>query len=51
MKDETEARLWADHHEDIANGIDLLFAQIMQAFRVLHRIEWSAPWKAEAGYE
>lgn len=24
---------------------------IMDAFRVLNRIEWSAPWKAEAGYE
>jgi hypothetical protein len=22
---------------------------IMDAFRVLHRIEWSAPWKTEAG--
>jgi hypothetical protein len=48
MRDEYEARLWNDSHVDTANGIDRLLGRIMQAFRVLHRIEWSAPWTAKS---
>ncbi len=46
MRDEQDVRLMTDHREAINEGIDSLLASIMRAFRVLHRIEWSAPWKA-----
>jgi len=51
MNERIEARIWGDHHEELTSGMNGLFARIMDAFRVLHRIEWSAPWKSEAGFE
>lgn len=47
MRDETDVRLMADHRDAINESIDGFLNSIMRAFRVLHRIEWSAPWKAE----
>ena len=44
MRDQYDARLWNDSHEQTRAGIDRLLARIMQAFRVLHRIHWAAPW-------
>ncbi len=44
MRDQYDARLWNDSHEQARAGIDRLLARIMQAFRVLHRIHWAAPW-------
>ncbi|WP_176400229.1 hypothetical protein [Sphingobium sp. Z007] len=46
MRDEYEDRLRNDSRQQINSGIDVLLAQIMQAFRVLHAIHWSAPWAA-----
>jgi hypothetical protein len=48
MRDEYHARLRRENHEDSSAGIDRLLGKIMQAFRVLHRIEWSAPWATPA---
>ncbi|MCI4589668.1 hypothetical protein MOK15_06140 [Sphingobium sp. BYY-5] len=44
MRDEYDDRLWNDGRTVINHGIDRLIATIMQAFRVLHCIHWSAPW-------
>lgn len=45
MRDEQDMRMWQEHHDAFTAQIGELFQQIMQAFRVLHRIEWSAPWR------
>ncbi|MEC3911126.1 hypothetical protein U5A82_11805 [Sphingobium sp. CR2-8] len=47
MRDEYDDRLWQDGRDDINHGIDRLLARVMQAFRVLHGIQWSAPWTKE----
>lgn len=47
MRDEYDARLWDESREDTNRAIDGLIARIMQAFRVLHGIHWSAPWQNE----
>ena len=44
MRDEYDARLWNDNRDQTNQGIDQLLTRIMQAFRVLHTIHWSAPW-------
>ncbi|PSO12117.1 hypothetical protein C7E20_09220 [Sphingobium sp. AEW4] len=48
MRDQYDARLWTDHHREASAGIDRLIARIMQAFRVLHSIHWSAPWSDDS---
>lgn len=47
MRDEYDDRLWNDGREHAYRGIDLLMDRIMQAFRALHRIHWTAPWQDE----
>jgi hypothetical protein len=47
MRDKYDAQLWTEHHVETSKGIDRLIARIMQAFRVLHGINWSAPWSDE----
>lgn len=47
MRDQYDARLWDDCHQDTAAGIDRLLARIMQAFAVLHGINWSSPWSSD----
>lgn len=44
MHDQTDARMWAEADKG-SFDIKSLIHSIMQAFRVLHRIEWSAPWQ------
>ena len=44
MRDEYDNRLWQFARKDSAQQIDHLLARVMQAFCVLHRITWSAPW-------
>lgn len=44
MRDHYDAQLWNEGHVETTAGIDRLLAHIMQAFCVLHRISWSAPW-------
>ncbi|MDX3899767.1 MAG: hypothetical protein QHC40_04555 [Sphingobium sp.] len=46
MRDQYEDRLLNDHRRQMMSGIDQLLRGVMQAFRVLHRISWSAPWTA-----
>lgn len=48
MRDQYDARLWTDHHREARAGIDRLIARVMQAFRVLHSIHWSAPWSDDS---
>ena len=44
MRDHYDARLWNDGHEEVHASVDRLLRRIMQAFHVLHRIHWAAPW-------
>jgi hypothetical protein len=44
MRDEYDDRLWNDGREHTNQGIDRLIAGIMQAFRALHRVQWTSPW-------
>jgi hypothetical protein len=48
MRDEYDDRLFKSLRKDSNAGIDRLLGQIMQAFRVLHRSQWSAPWATKA---
>lgn len=48
MRDEYDDRMLESLREDGNAGIDRLLDRIMQAFRVLHRSQWSAPWAAKA---
>lgn len=48
MRDEYDDRLLDSLRENSNAGIDRLLGQIMQAFRVLHRNQWSAPWATKA---
>ncbi|WP_164847336.1 hypothetical protein [Sphingobium algorifonticola] len=45
MRDENDMRMLEAHRAAIGDAIDALIGRIMQAFEVLHRIEWSAPWR------
>jgi hypothetical protein len=47
MRDEMDARIWVEHHEDFSNGIASLLASIGNAFRRLQNIRFDAPWKRE----
>ena len=51
MRDQYDARLWQDSHDDISRSADHFLLRVMrgvmQAFRVLHCIEWRAPWAEE----
>ena len=44
MRDEYDDRLWREIRQDGMGQIDHLLRQVMQAFCVLNRISWSAPW-------
>jgi hypothetical protein len=43
MRDSFDTRLQTDNAA-ATTGIGAIFSRIMQAFCVLHRISWSAPW-------
>lgn len=47
MNDEQDMRMMAAHGAAFAEQMETLLRCVMQAFRVLHCIEWSAPWKKE----
>ena len=49
MRDHYDARLWNDGHEEVHASVDRLLRRIMQAFHVLHRIHWAAPWTDQRG--
>jgi hypothetical protein len=44
MESDFESRQWAENHQHVSASIGRLLSSIMQAFCVLHNIEWSAPW-------
>lgn len=44
----TEARLWADHHQDWSRFATNLWHGAGEAFRVLTAIQFAAPWKTDA---
>ncbi|MFB0872234.1 MULTISPECIES: hypothetical protein [unclassified Sphingobium] len=44
MRDEIDDRLWQYGRKQTSNAIDRLVRRTMQAFCVLHRQQWSAPW-------
>jgi hypothetical protein len=44
MESDFESRQWAENHQHVSASIGRLLGSIMQAFCVLHNIEWSAPW-------
>lgn len=46
MQSDYCSRQRAEQHQHMSTGIGRLFGAIMQAFCVLHHIEWSAPWIA-----
>lgn len=45
MRDEFEARLWADHGTDFAASVERLFTDIGQVFARLAQIQFAAPWR------
>ena len=47
MLDQQEMRIWQENRQAFAAEAGTLIDKIMHAFRVLHRIEWSAPWRKE----
>jgi hypothetical protein len=51
MRDEMDARIWVDHHEQFSDSLHNGFAAIAAGFRKLHNMQWSAPWRRSAGIE
>lgn len=45
MRDEQDMRILEEHRAAFGAVVDDAIAKIMEAFRVLHCIEWSAPWR------
>lgn len=47
MRDEMDARLWGEHHQAFSTQVDGLTGRIMDVFRLLHRLNWTAPWQPD----
>ena len=54
MRDEMDARIWVEHHEDFSRSIDALAARVRSVFSSLkpalariHAFEWDAPWRRQ----
>ena len=47
MREEFSARIWAERHQDLSTAVAALLRSVMQAFCVLHRVSWNAPWAEE----
>jgi hypothetical protein len=45
MRDEMDARIWAEHHQDFSNLVAGAIAAIGPALRRLHRMEFDQPWR------
>jgi hypothetical protein len=52
MRDEIYDRGYQDGRSELNDGLDRLFTRIANGvtttFEVMHRVEWSAPWKRSA---
>ena len=46
MRDEMDARLWVEHHEQFSNDIASLLATIGKAFRRVLAIPLAASWRS-----
>ena len=46
MRDQIEARLWADHGHQFSLDLHRLFVGAGDAFARLHAIQWDAPWRS-----
>lgn len=49
MRDELDGRFWTAHHEEFSASLDRLAGKVMEAFRLLNRYQWGAPWEGRAG--
>lgn len=47
MRDMIDTREWAENHELLSQDLDRGVTKLMDAFRILARINYSAPWKNE----
>ena len=45
MRDEMDARIWVEHHDDFSRSIGDLFARLKPALDRIHAFEWDAPWR------
>jgi hypothetical protein len=45
MRDEMDARIWAEHHHDFSEMVHKALEPVRAAFNSLHRIQFDAPWK------
>jgi hypothetical protein len=48
MRDEMDARLWVEHHEQFSSGLADLFAKAREGLARLNAIQFDAPWKRDA---
>ena len=48
MRDEIDARIWSEHHEQFSKDLARLFDAIRVTFCKLARIQFSAPWRPES---
>lgn len=46
MRDEIDGRLWAEHHAAFSDSIGRALKAAGEAFRRLHDIQFSAPWRS-----
>ncbi|HEY0044075.1 MAG TPA: hypothetical protein VGB62_05950 [Allosphingosinicella sp.] len=50
MRDEMDGRLWAEHHQQFSDDLGKLFDGIAAGLKRLHQMQWSAPWRRDAGH-
>ncbi len=48
MRDQIDARILGEHHEQLSTSISNLFEAARVAFCRLHAIQWDAPWRKAA---
>ncbi|MGE5721952.1 MAG: hypothetical protein ACM3YM_05775 [Sphingomonadales bacterium] len=47
MRDEMDARLWAEHGSEFSAAVAGLLGQVRTAFAKLYEIQYDAPWRRE----
>ncbi len=47
MRDDFLSADWADHHEEMSNGIGRLIKSIAEAFAMLTAYQFEAPWEKD----
>lgn len=51
MRDEMDARIWVEHHEQFSDSLHRGVIAMAAAFRRLHALQWAAPWRRTARLE